>query len=162
RANFSHQGRRGQGGADHNFDRVPIVYLSEVQIHFRARLLFDGAVPHVAHHSDDTPVRAAHADHAANSFLTRPQTSGHGFVDDDYLFGVGRVACVEVTPGTQGNTHRLQIAMVDHTREGDGISAALITHAFGAGQPGAVATQGQRVGQTDRFHSWNGRDLLDE
>src|SRR5205814_8990132 len=137
-------------------------HLSETQIHFRPGPFLDASVADVAHYSYDPPLGGTEADELSNGLLPRPQTSGHGFVDDDDFFRLRRVTGIEIPARAQGDAHRLQIAVVHHPRKSDGKGAGRITCAFHAGVPRAITSQRQGVGQTDGFYPGNGGDSFNE
>src|SRR6185369_17557544 len=96
-----HIGRKRSGrtrGTDDKLDRVPIVSLPEVQIHFSAGWFLEPAVPHVSDPADD-PRLAVHIDDLSDRVPVRPETPRHRFVDYDHFFRFSGVTLIKIAAG---------------------------------------------------------------
>lgn len=104
-------------------------------------------MPHVADNADHTAFLGARPGNVpANRILARPERLREGLVDQHHGFLAGHVACREVAPGQEPDAHSCGVAFADQPDERQRILTALVGHPFGPRAPGAVAPEGQRVG----------------
>src|SRR5207344_3358763 len=91
-----------------------------------------------------------------------PELAREVLVDDDSLLARGGVAFVEESAGPQWDLHRLQIVLIDHTREDRWALPWRVLHAFRADAPRAISAERQYIAQSHCLDSWQGGNGPDD